>query len=172
MKFRRPFSVFISVVLLGILAGCATAYSDGTNALQASNYTLAESLLVKALEEGDNVPGAWNNLGVVYMRTNRMDLAVRCYTMAARHGDTVGQANLVRLNRPVPTADLVNAQKGTTGSEAVLQILNAGVQGYNQGKATPVGQQSPSQLTLDPPKLKCESKRTATGTIDTECKQQ
>ena len=157
--------------LAALLAGCASTYNDGTRAGQAGNYALAEQLFIKAIQEGDNVASSWNNLGVVYMNTNRTELAIRCYTMGARYGNAVSQTNLVSLNRPVPTPDLVNAQQGRTGTESVLQILNAGVQGYNQGR-TAAAAPPPIYRAPEPQKFKCESRQTATGRVDTDCKQQ
>jgi hypothetical protein len=97
------------VMAVGALAGCATSYNDGTKAAEAGNYALAEQMLVRAIREGDSVGAAWNNLGVVYGRTGRHDLALRSYNMGARHGNENSKANLRSLGRPVPPADLAVA---------------------------------------------------------------
>ena len=108
------------VVILGVgLCSCATTYDDGTRALQASNYAAAEQLLVKAIKEGDNVAAAWNNLGVVYARTARPELAVKSYTMAARYGDANARKNLTELNKPVPLPDLIGARQPAVGGGSV-----------------------------------------------------
>ena len=107
MIFRTLVARWTAALSLLLLVGCATTYNDGTRALEAGNLSLAEQLLTRAIREGDNLPGSWNNLGVVYSRTNRLDRAVQSYTMGARYGNPNSQSNLRQLGKPVPAADLV-----------------------------------------------------------------
>lgn len=87
-----------------VLSGCASLASEGTQAMQNGNYAEAERMLQQAIRDGDT--SAWNNLGVVYERTGRTDLAIRAYQMAARYGNPTAQQNLVMKRLPVPPADL------------------------------------------------------------------
>lgn len=97
-------ATFFAILLI---AGCSTTYNDGTQAMQDGRFALAEQLLTRAIREGDNLPESWNNLGVVYDRTGRLDQAIRSFTMGARYGNPVSQENLRKLGKPVPPADLV-----------------------------------------------------------------
>lgn len=165
-KLHRVFGLLIAAWLV---VGCATTYNDGTRAAQNGNWPLAEQLLRKAIQEGDDVPSAWTNLGYVYMSTNRMDLAIRAYTMAARYGDTQAQSNLVRLNKPVPSPDLAKAQAGS-GTDALTNILGAAVDGYNQGRTA--GAAAPQQVYKGPEapqRVTCNTTQTGQGTATTEC---
>lgn len=140
MFFVKFTKALAAAFLVSLLAGCASTYNDGTRAGQAGNYALAEQLFIKAIQEGDNVPSSWNNLGVVYMNTNRTELAVRSYTMGARYGNAVSQGNLVSLNRPVPPPDLVNVRQVGMRAEAVSRILYAAQDVCNcKGSAAPGG---------------------------------
>ena len=115
MKLRTLAARSIVTLLLFSLVGCSTTYNDGTRAIEAGNLSLAEELLTRAIREGDNLPESWNNLGVVYSRTNRLDRAIQSYTMGARYGNPISQANLRQLGKPVPAADLA-ASYGSTAS--------------------------------------------------------
>ncbi len=112
--------LLVALLMAAVVAGCATTYNDGTRALQAQNYALAEQLLLQAIREEDNVAGSWNNLGVVYVRTNRNELAARSWTMGARYGDEKARENLREIGRPVPPPDLVDApSSGRSGAGSV-----------------------------------------------------
>lgn len=115
MTLRTLAGKWIAALLLHLLVGCSTTYNDGTREIEAGNLSLAEDLLMRAIREGDNLPGSWNNLGVIYSRTNRLDPAIQSYTMGARYGNPISQANLRQLGKPVPAADLA-ASYGSTAS--------------------------------------------------------
>ena len=115
--FQLKSSKMLWVVLLAsALVGCASTYDDGTRALQARDYALAEQLFIRAIREGDSVPESWNNLGVAYMGTNRVELAAQSFTMGARHGNENSRKNLTKLNRPIPSPDLLNSQNVPNGT--------------------------------------------------------
>lgn len=65
MSLRTSAAKWIASLLALFLVGCSTTYNDGTRAIEAGNLSLAEQLLTQAIREGDNLPGSWNNLGVV-----------------------------------------------------------------------------------------------------------
>ena len=115
--------IFWAVLLASVLVGCASTYDDGTRALQARDYALAEQLFIKAIREGDSVPESWNNLGVAYMGTSRVELAAQSFTMGARYGNENSRKNLIRLNKPVPSPDLLNSQYAPTGSASTSRGL-------------------------------------------------
>ena len=73
MRFHTLPATWVAVLALLMLIGCSTTYNDGTRALEAGNLALAEQLLVRAIREGDNLPESWNNLGVVYARTDDLN---------------------------------------------------------------------------------------------------
>lgn len=108
-------------ILIALAAqGCATNYSaEGVRSLEAGDYAKAEASFQAAIRSGDNMARDWDNLGVLYYRASasspaRDDLmrkAAASFTMAARYGSTTAQQRLVRLNLPVPPADLMGAQK-------------------------------------------------------------
>jgi hypothetical protein len=125
------------VVLVAALTGCATpTVSLGYAAAQRGDWATAERLALQSIRDGDDVGLAWNNLGFVYAKTGRRDMAVRAWSMGARYGDTTAQANLVSAGQPVPAPDLI--ARNSTGSDlATLAIILGGsaVSGYNQGRA-------------------------------------
>ena len=159
-------SFLLSLAVAVCVAGCASTYNDGTRAAEAGNYALAEQLYVRAIQEGDSPGSSWNNLGVVYMRTNRPEFAVRSYVMAARYGNENARLNLTKLNKPVPAPDLASSTGGSAGGSAALQILNAGVQGYNEGRTSAAG-----RATAQPSEVKCETSVAFGGSVVTNCKQ-
>lgn len=113
-----------------LLIGCATAdYNAGTRAAEAGNYAVAERHLLAAIRQGETA--AWNNLGVVYDRTRRTDMANRAFNMGARHGHPVAQQNLIARGLPVPAADL--ASSGSSDGAAIAAML----QGFNAGRNQP-----------------------------------
>lgn len=164
--------VLCSIIATWLVVACASTFNDGTKALESQNWALAEQLLLKAIRDGDDVPKSWNNLGYVYMSTGRRDLGIRSYTMAARYGLAQSQANLVSLNQPVPSPDLANSRAGSSGAEALTNILGAGIDGYNQGRAA--GAAAPQQVYKapeSPPRVTCNTTQTGPGTATTDCKQ-
>lgn len=162
----RHFGFLSSLALAACLLGCASTYNDGTRAAEAKNYALAEQLFIRAIQEGDSPGSSWNNLGHVYMQTNRSELAMRSFVMAARYGNEVARLNLTKFNKPVPAPDLAGSPGGSAGTTAVLQILNSGVQGYNDGRSS-----AASRETVRPSEVKCETSVAFGGRVDTTCKQ-
>lgn len=152
------------------LTGCASIYNDGTKASEAGNWPLAEKLLIQAIHEGDNVPGAWNNLGVVYQRTGRLPQAIQAYTIAARYGDSVAQQNLVALGKPVPPTDLARpGASNMSNAEAILLLTGAAAQGYTQGRANAPPVAPLPQLPAAQPTIRCTS-TTIGNQTSTVCK--
>jgi len=133
--FRTLSPTWIAVFIISLLVGCSTTYNDGTRALEAGNYALAEQLLVRAIREGDAVAESWNNLGVVYSRTNRLELAIQSYKMGARYGNPNSRDNLTKLGRAVPAPDLItssepSARPGTPGGGAATANSICNCKGY------------------------------------------
>ena len=115
----------------------------GTKALEQGDLKMAEQYLDQAIIAGDRLPQTWNNIAVLYSRQGHKDLARDAYTLAARYGNPTSQKNLIKNGWPVPPADLVQQQiapttaaDGTSGATAALEILSAGVQGWNAGRAS------------------------------------
>ena len=156
-----------------LLAACATtpsSFEQGTAAGRAGDFATAETLLRRSINNNESVPESWNNLANVYFLTNRKPQAIQALTVAARYGLSRAQTRLVSLNQPVPPADLVNKRVGPSGSEALAQILNAGVQGWNQGMANAAAQ--PPQVfapIASPQRTNCDSTQTAPGQFTTTC---
>ena len=103
--------IFIAVLLIVFLSGCALPLNQGWDAYQAGNTALAEQHLTRAINIDDRPGEAWNLLAVIYDRTNRSDQAIRALQMGARHGDPQAQQNLVKKGLPVPSPDLRKAAK-------------------------------------------------------------
>ena len=154
MRLELIVRFLVLASLVTFIAGCATPYGDGTRAAEANNYMLAEKLFNDAIREGDRVGEAWNNLGVIYARTNRPELAIAAYTMGARYGSAVAQANLVRNNKPVPPADLANTIARPSSTSGLADALDA------YGKA---------RYPATAPTVTCVSRRTLSGRVETEC---
>ncbi len=164
-----------ALVVALALSGCGgymtkVATTDlymGTKAMNEGDYKLAEKKLLEAIHEGNLATSvqyglAWNNLGVVYLRTQRKDLATAAFTMAARYGEPSAAKNLALVGRSVPRADLVNApavqqaqpearaaqtQAASNDNNFLLQLLGAvlggAAQGYAEGSAA-----APSRTTV------------------------
>lgn len=138
MKCSAP--LILSIVLLG---GCATGpdhWKLGNKAAEAGNYPVAEQHFKQALQDGGNPGPLWYNLGWVYTRAKRPDLAQAAYSLSARYGDSGGQQALIARGLPVPAADLRVVQTSVKSDSAVavevmLELANAGVAGRNAGRA-------------------------------------
>jgi hypothetical protein len=101
--------------VLLLLAGCASGPSPhylGAQALRQGDLPTAERHLRQAVSQGES--SAWNDLGVVYGRQGRIQLAVDAFKMAARYGDPMGKENLARHNLPIPPADLVKQEQSNS----------------------------------------------------------
>jgi hypothetical protein len=120
---------------LFLLAGCASGPSHhqlGQQALHRGDLPAAEQQLRHAISTGETT--AWNDLGVVYSRTNRQALAVDAFRMSARYGDPAGKANLSRRNLPIPAADLLKAEE--SDSAVIGGGMKTLVDGYRGNQTT------------------------------------
>ena len=66
--------------------------------------------------------------------------AVGWFNLGARYGSADAQRELARRGLPIPEADLLAAQRAAAeranrNAETLLMLLNAGMSGYNQGRA-------------------------------------
>lgn len=124
----RPFLLLVFL----LLAGCATHSTLGVNALSRNDLGFAERELIAAIREGDT--DSWYNLGVTYMRQGRRADAERAFEMGARYGQPMSQAALGRLGKPVPRADLVQANnQSQSNSQALGELLDSFNRGYRSG---------------------------------------
>lgn len=114
----------ISALFATLLVACSTLATEGTQAAEAGDYVTAERKLQQAIRDGDT--SAWNNLGVVYERTGRPELAIRAYQMAARYGNPTAQQNLFRKGLPVPPADLAEKPDNSPYIDWMQGIRNKG----------------------------------------------
>lgn len=153
------------VAIAIVLAGCATGPDSrdaATQALEAKDYARAEPLLQQVLKEGRETGVAWNNLGVVYLRTNRMPQAQGALSMGARYGNRAAQQNLVSSGWPVPAADLADQSSDANAAAALLYFTGAVVEGRYQGRAD-AARNTPSQVL-------CRSDSVGTS-VTTSCAQ-
>ena len=100
--------IMLVFLTAGLFSGCASLAEQGMDAYAAGDVKMAEQKLAESIRGGD--PSGWNNLGVIYSRTGRPELAKRAYQMAARYGNPTAQQNLISMGLPVPAADLKKAQ--------------------------------------------------------------
>jgi len=98
------------------LSACAgtgwyTDYYEGQMAVKKGDMTSAERWFAKAAYSGElrNRGLAWNDLGVIYLRSNRKNQAITAFAMAARYGEPLGGQNLRSLGIPAPQADLLGS---------------------------------------------------------------
>ncbi len=147
----KVFVFFLAI----LLSGCATRMQMAERAVQEKRFADAERMYSAEISAGKNVALAWNNLGVVYMRSGRPQMAVKAYTMAARYGDPVAQQNLVSMKLPVPPADLAHivaqrdAERRAANNEALVLLL---------GTAAAAQQQRPPvQAYQQPQQVNCTS---------------
>lgn len=111
-----------------LLTACATPNDLGRQALSRGDLPGAEREFTQAIRHGD--ASAWNSLGVVYERQNRLRAAVAAYTMGARYGDPTAIENLSHNNLPIPKADLAATRPSSTdGLAAALDAFNRGYSG-------------------------------------------
>lgn len=107
MNLKSLLKASVAVLAGVLLSACTSLHQEGMNAFQSGNTALAEQKILAAIRGGD--VDAWNNLGVIYERTGRQELANRAYQMAARYGNATAQQNLIAKGLPVPPADLRKA---------------------------------------------------------------
>ena len=127
MTLKPLVKISLAVLCSVLLSACGSLHQQGTESILAGNYKLAERQLTAAIESGD--PSAWNNLGVIYERTGRSELAKRAFHMAARYGDGYGKQALINKGLPVPDADLQRAAVAKAAQEkpASEKAANSGL---------------------------------------------
>lgn len=170
---RATYGLVLSAVLC--FSGCASTGQLGINALNAGNLVAAQIHFERAIQEGDT--SSWNNLGVVYQRSGRMEMAVSAYTLGARYGDPVAQQNLVLLGKPVPPVDLASTRQagegGGGGGLALAAALAAAladgyVEGSERGRESVSPRPAPQAA---PAKTKCVSRfNEFSKQLETVCK--
>ena len=109
--------------MLVMLSGCAPhIVNQGVTAYNNKNYDKAHKLWTQAAQQG--LPVAMNNLGALYENIYRdMNQAVGWYTLSARYGYPTAQVNLQRINKPIPSADLVPRQQTSDADFSSLMLL-------------------------------------------------
>lgn len=117
------------LVLVLLLAGCATAQSLGRASLDRGDLKGAERQLTQSIRQGDT--SAWNDLGVTYHRQGRIQEAIDAFNMGARYGDPTARANLARNKLPIPPADLASAPRSS--SDGVAEAIDGFNRGYSGG---------------------------------------
>lgn len=160
---KATLMLFIELFLV-LIAGCAISPSylqRANTAVNSGDLESAERLYMQEIQSGSNPGAAWNNLGVLYGHQKKVDAAMGAFTMGARWGNAYAQQNLVKFGRPVPNADLLqaqNAQKAQSDAEfARLLSIN------------PLLNQSPTPPI--PPTIDCTSTMMDRNTITTNCNQ-
>lgn len=131
-------AVLFAVVVA--LAGCASGPDSrqaAEQAMAARDYVTAERQLQEVLREGRETGLAWNNLGVVYLRTGRLPQAHGALTMGARYGEQLAQQNLVSQGWPVPAVDLVATSSEANAAAALLYFTNVVVDSRSYRPAAP-----------------------------------
>lgn len=127
------------------------------------NFNEALGWFQKAANQGDrssiNAIGRMHELGQGVPKD--IDRAVAWYTLAARRGSTVAQANLARLGRPVPKPDLMEQEvkdaNSSDGTAAALLLLLGGVNAYQQGRATGYQSSPMPPMPVYQPPINCTS---------------
>ena len=149
-------------VLLLILAmsGCAAPSAHFTRAgayMESGNCDAAIQVISSSVEERPGARAFY--LGGIYHDCKHDNAtAIRYMTLAARYGIASAQEALVSVGAPVPPADL--ARSNTSGGVGALDLLNAAVQGWNEGRA----QARTKTIT-------CTSRKTVTGDgFETDCR--
>ena len=120
-----------------LVGGCA---SDVDQAHAAQNMAR-----IGQCDQADTQAETISDLGLrafehAYVASNcRRDgkAAVGWFNLGARYGSADAQRELVKRRLPVPSADLLAAQRAASDREdaLLLQMLGAGISGYNQGRA-------------------------------------
>lgn len=156
---------YAALIICAVLAGCATSpshYQLGSQALSAGDLKTAETELNAAIASGDS--SAWNNLGVLYVRTGRTSQAISAYQMGARHGDPVAQQNLVKRGLPVPPADLKASSSSSSSADGWAAALKAFNDGKNGNSYSRPSSSSPSRGPVF-----CDSTKGLGNSINTTC---
>lgn len=165
---------FLALFVVFALSACATRMQMAEQAIHQKRFADAERMYSEEISYGNNVALAWNNLGVVYMRSGRPQMAAKAYTMAARYGDPVAQQNLVAMKLPVPPADLAHiaaqrdAERRAANNEALMLLLGAAATAQQQRARAPA-YQPPTQVSCtSTPVTNIDGSRTYR--VDTTCR--
>ncbi len=142
------------LTLIVALSGCADHHRIAQDARNRGDLRSEEHHLSIAARQGDGA--AWNDLGVLYTKQGRQQLAVEAFIMGARYGDPTARRNLAARNLAIPAADLAARR-----TDALAEGLNAFTQGYTGTRPS----QEPN-VRLEPSgpsSATCDARQTSMG---------